>query len=115
MGKRREKEQHASTAGNRDLTQCRLEIPHRLVRHLLRELVDTTLAVVTSRGPRAYQPAGGVDALTIKLVTDKLDAYRGTEMPPSDQKDAVVLSGALDEFSRAIERLPANARLIDIA
>jgi membrane protein len=93
----------------------RLEIPHRLVRHLLHELVDTNLATVTPRGPRAYQPARGVDALTIKFVTDKLDEHRGTEMPPSDQKDAVALSGALDEFSRAVERLPANARLIDIA
>jgi membrane protein len=92
-----------------------LEIPHRLVRHVLHELVDINLATVTPRGPRAYEPARGADAMTIKLVTDRLDAYRGTEMPPSDQQDAVVLSGALEEFSRAVERLPANARLIDIA
>jgi len=91
-----------------------LEIPHRLVRHLLRELVETKLATVTLRGPRAYQVAGGVDTLTIKLVVDKLDEYRGSELPTSIQKDAVVLSGALGEFSRAVERLPANVRLIDI-
>ena len=92
-----------------------LEIPHRLVRHLLHELVATNLATVTARGPRAYQPTGDVDALTVKFVTDKLDAFRGSEMPPSGRKDAVAFSDALDEFSRAVERLPANARLIDIA
>jgi membrane protein len=97
-----------------DEISLRLEIPHRLVRHLLHELVATDLATVTPRGPRAYEPAGGVDALTIKFVTDKLDGYRGSEMPSSKQEDAVALSGALDEFSRAVEHLPANARLIDI-
>lgn len=93
----------------------RLEIPHRLVRHLLRRLVGTSLVTVTPRGPRAYAPALGVDALTIKFVTDRLDEYRGTAMPPSGREDAVVLSRALAEFDRAVERLPANVRLIDIA
>lgn len=93
----------------------RLEIPHRLVRHLLRRLVGTNLAAVTPRGPRAYEPAVSVDALTIKLVTDRLDEYRATAIPPSSGEDAVALSRALAEFDRAVERLPANARLVDIA
>ncbi len=109
---------NSATAGpplTADEISLRLEIPHRLVRHLLHELVAINLATVTARGRRAYEPAPGADVLTIKLVMDKLDAYRGTEMPASNQNDAVALSGALDEFSRAVERLPANARLIDIA
>jgi membrane protein len=110
---------HNSVASGPALTteeiSGRLEIPHRLVRHLLHALVGSGLVAAAPKGRRAYAAAHGVDALTIKFVMDKLDEYRGAEMPPSDQPDAVALSGALDEFSRAVERLPANARLVDIA
>ena len=97
-----------------DEVSRKLEIPHRLVRHLLQALVDTKLANVVRHEPRTYTSVEGAEAMPVREVMDKLDRYRGMELPQSEQ-DAGVLSVPFDEFGRAIEQLPDEARLSDIA
>ena len=94
-----------------------LEIPIRLVRLILYELVGSGVVSeikVDEDKAVAYQPAHNTDIMTIKYITDTLDGHGSDNIPVSKSKEFEKLSECLRSFSDLIERSPANMRLKDI-
>ncbi len=94
-----------------------LEMPIRLVRQILFELVESGIvSEVNAQQHRepAYQPARSLDTLTIHAVIDALE-QRGTNNIPLAQTQALkTLSESLQAFSKATATSPANRLLKDI-
>ena len=94
-----------------------LEIPIRLTREFLSELVEVGLVTETSKDSSneiVFQPGRSIEQLTIQHV---LDAYekRGESSPPqASSEEAEKISNYLEEISKAIEKSPANVRLKEI-
>lgn len=95
----------------------KLEIPIRLGRQILYELVDAKIINPVQRQGEwdlAYQPAIRPDSLTIKAVMDALDR-RGTDNIPIARTEVLeTISGCLKEFGEAVEKSPGNMSLVDI-
>ena len=94
-----------------------LEIPIRLVRQLLYELIDAGIVSEVKNGDEkvdAYQPARSVDALTIKYVIDSLEEYGSDDIPVTRSGELEKLSKSLKAFGEEIEKTPANLYLKDI-
>ncbi len=94
-----------------------LEIPIRLVRDILYELVESGIVSESNTHEykeRAYQPACDVANLTIKRVLDALD-HNGTDALPVDESQELnKISDSLNSFSEIIDKSPANLTLKDI-
>ena len=94
-----------------------LEIPIRLVRQILFELVDCGIVseVKTNEYKEsAYQPARDGEKLTIKYVIDAME-HRGTDTIPMVQtQELKILSESLKVFDNIIDKSPANKPLKDI-
>ncbi len=93
-----------------------LEIPIRLVRERIKELMAVGLITETSRenpNEMAFQPGLSIDDLRIRRV---LDAYEkcGVNPPQVSSEEALKISNYLEEISRVIETCPANVRIKDI-
>ncbi len=94
-----------------------LEIPHRLVNHILYELVQCGIAVETKTEEDiefAYQPARTISLLTIKYVIDALDKHGTDNIPVAQNKELKILSESLQTFNDTLEKSPANKLLKDI-
>ena len=94
-----------------------LEIPVRLVRQILYELVECgILSEVKQEQDRqvAYQPACDVNVLTVKYVIDVLEAHGNTNIPVVDSSELEKLSNCLNTFSTALEQSSANIALKNI-
>jgi membrane protein len=95
----------------------RLEIPIRLVRQILFELMEAKIISPVQRESEkdpAYQPAVSPDSLTIKKVIDALDE-RGTDDIPVARTEVVeTLSDCLKKLGDALENLPENRKLVSI-
>ena len=95
-----------------------LEIPIRLIRQVIFELVEAgVLAEVKLNGTQetAYHPARDLDGLTVQNVIDLLDR-RGSDMIPIAQTETLqTFRKTLAQFHDTVAGLPANARLKDIA
>lgn len=95
----------------------KLEIPIRLVRQILFELVESdVISEVRKEQDRevAYQPARDVDILTIKFVIDALE-HRGSDgIAVIESEQFHKLSDSLSQFAAAVEKSPANVLLKDI-
>jgi membrane protein len=92
-----------------------LEIPIRLVRQILFELVEANVLSEVRKEAEdkevAYQPARDVETLTIKNVSDALD-NRGNSTVPTIQSDELQkLSDCLRGFAEIIEKSPSNISL----
>jgi membrane protein len=92
-----------------------LEIPIRLVRQILFELVGANVLSEVRKEAEdkevAYQPARDVETLTIKNVSDALDD-RGNSTVPTIQSDELQkLSDCLRGFAEIIEKSPSNISL----
>jgi membrane protein len=92
-----------------------LEIPIRLVRQILFELVEANVLSEVRKEAEdkevAYQPARDVETLTIKNVSDALDD-RGNSTVPTIQSDELQkLSDCLRGFAEIIEKSPSNISL----
>ncbi len=92
-----------------------LEIPLRLVRQILQELIEAGV-VSALRGPAEgkealYQPARDVEMLTIKWVIDALEQRGGSDVPVADSEELKKLSGVLTAFDEIVKRSPANVTL----
>jgi membrane protein len=91
-----------------------LQIPIRLVRQILFELVECGIVseVKTNEYKESgYQPARDSEKLTIKYVIDALE-HRGTDTIPMTQtQELKVLSESLQVFDNVIEKSPANKSL----
>ncbi|MCH7920241.1 MAG: YihY family inner membrane protein [Planctomycetes bacterium] len=109
--------QFCAGQGASDATQVsrKLEIPIRLVRKILYELVEAeVLAEVVKPGEdreTGYQPARDVDAVTIKYVVDALDGQGSSNIPVMPSEELDKLSGYLADLGSVLEKAPANVAL----
>ena len=91
-----------------------LEIPIRLVRQILFELVESGILIEIKKDETraaAYQPARDTEQLTIKYVVDALE-HRGDESIPVTQSDQLVgLKERLKQFGEDITNSPSNVML----
>jgi len=95
----------------------RLELPIRLVRKILHQLVASEIASEICDGQDkhpSYQPAVGTDLLTVKYVIDKLEEHGTDAIPMAESEELEKLSECLKAFGEATEKSPANLRLKDI-
>lgn len=94
-----------------------LDIPIRLVRQIIYELVDSGIISETKEEENkdvAYQPARDIEVFTVKNVIDMLEG-RGTDnIPVAQSKELDRLSDSLKIFAEAVEKSPANMALKDI-
>lgn len=95
----------------------KLEIPIRLVRQILFELVESSVASeVTMEEEKvvSYQPGRNVDILSVKYVVDALEESGYSQIPVIKSPELKRLSGCLQNISTAIQESPANLLLKDI-
>jgi len=95
----------------------RLDIPIRLVREVLFELVRAgVIAEVKTETEKesAYQPARDVDTLTVKYVIDALENAGSASLPLVQSRELDRLKDCLNQFSASMEQSPANIALKDI-
>jgi len=94
-----------------------LEIPVRLVRQILYELVEARVlseVKLDDTETMAYQPARDIEHLTITNVLNKLNQYGVNWIPLDNTGDLEKLKGQLMQFQEGIEKSPANILLKDI-
>ena len=94
-----------------------LEIPIRLVRQILYELVESgILSEVRTDDEQifAYQPACDIHSFTVKFIIDALERYGTSDLPVAQTKELHILTKALKTFKDAREHSPENRLLIDI-
>ncbi len=92
-----------------------LEIPIRLVRQILHELVESDI-VSEIRNPEEdkevlYQPARDVEMLTVKQVIEALENRGNSDIPVVDSQDLRRLTDTLAAFGEIVEHAPANVTL----
>ena len=95
----------------------KLEIPIRLVRQILYNLVEANIispVKVDDDKTSAYQPALSPETLTIKSVVDALEQHGSDNIPVARTEDLHKISESLKTFDELIEKSPANLRLVDI-
>ncbi|MHC4394898.1 MAG: YihY/virulence factor BrkB family protein [Planctomycetota bacterium] len=95
----------------------KLEIPIRLVRQILYELTESgVVSEVKNEDDKmvAYQPACGVETLTVKYVMDALDKRGNTDIPVVQSDELKKLRDCLTDFSDTVEKSPANTLLKNI-
>jgi membrane protein len=107
--------------GNKPLSAVQitnvLEVPIRLVREILYELVRSGIVseICDNEDTEpSYQPARNIDSLTIKYVIDRLEHQGSDNIPVSQSKELEGLSECLQAFDEVVEKSPANRRLKDI-
>jgi membrane protein len=95
----------------------KLEIPIRLVREILYELVGAGILIEVRREQdkdAAYQPGCDSESLTIKYVIDALEQRGVADIPVVKSGEFDKLTGCLKEFGDLIEKSPANMPLKNI-
>lgn len=96
----------------------KLEIPIRLARQILFELVEAGVISEAKMQEEykevAYQPGRDVDLLSVKYVVDALEERGNADIPVVKSGELDKLSNCLNEFSAAIEKSPANMPLKNI-
>jgi membrane protein len=95
----------------------KLEIPIRLVRQILFELVESgIISEVRTDDDRdvAYQPAVDAGKLTVKFVIESLENRGISDIPVGKTQELDKLSDCLEIFAANIEKSPANILLKDL-
>jgi membrane protein len=95
----------------------RLQMPIRLVHNILFDLVQAGLIseIKTKVDKKlAYQPARDINKLTLQYVLSALEQSGTDTIPVVRTNDYQALSDALQNFSEAMEKSPANKLLKDI-
>ena len=112
---------HNFSEGSTPLTATliaqRLEIPMRLVRQILFELVESGIASEVKTQvykERAYQPARDGETLSIKYVIDALEQRGVKNIPVAQTQELEVLSESLRTFDNIVAKSPTNKLLKDI-
>ena len=106
-----------STPLTATLIAQRLEIPMRLVRQILFELVESGIASEVKTQvykERAYQPARDGETLSIKYVIDALEQRGVKNIPVAQTQELEALSESLRTFDNIVAKSPANKLLKDI-
>jgi membrane protein len=96
---------------------ARLQMPIRLVHNILFDLVQAGLIseIKTKVDKKlAYQPARDINKLTLQYVLSALEQSGTDTIPVVKTDDYQALSDALQNFSEAMEKSPANKLLKDI-
>ena len=93
-----------------------LEIPIRLVREILHEIVESGIIseISNNENRAAYQPARDIELFTIKYVIDSLEQHGSDTVPVAGSKELDKLSECLNAFGEVIEKSPANMKLKEI-
>ena len=94
-----------------------LEIPIRLLRQILFDLVHSGIASeikAAEEDDPAYQPAFTIHDLTLARVLNALDQRGLSFIPVAKTETSATLSAALEAFREAIDQSPANRLLKDI-
>ncbi len=107
----------AEKALSADEVSHELEIPVRLVRQILFELVEARVlseVKLDDTETMAYQPARDIDDLTITNVLNQLNQQGVNWIPLDNTGDLEKLKGRLMQFQEGIEKSPANVPLKDI-
>ena len=112
---------HNFSEGSTPLTATliaqRLEIPMRLVRQILFELVESGIASEVKTQvykETAYQPARDGETLSIKYVIDALEQRGVKNIPVAQTQELEALSESLRTFDNIVAKSPANKLLKDI-
>ena len=107
--------------GDRTWTEWRisqkLEIPIRLVRQILFELLESGIVSqvkTESETEGAFQPARITDKLTIKCVIDALEERGSDDIPVAQSEELERISQSLKGFDEMIRNSPANRPLKDL-
>jgi membrane protein len=94
-----------------------LDIPIRLVRQILFELVGSGLVSqikVDEDGAVAFQPGRNPDTLTIKHVIDLMEWHGSNNIPVAQSEELERLAQSLKSFDDLVETSPDNVLLKDI-
>ncbi|MBW2171966.1 MAG: YihY/virulence factor BrkB family protein [Deltaproteobacteria bacterium] len=94
-----------------------LDIPIRLVRQILYELVESGLVSpikVDENGSVAFQPGRNPDTLTIKYVIDVMEWHGSNNIPVAQSEELKRLAQSLKSFDDLIETSPDNVLLKDV-
>lgn len=96
----------------------KLEVPIRLVRQILFELVESRVVskqMQDNSKDVLYQPAVDVDVLTIKYVKDALENNGNSGLQLTEVREFDRLSGCMQAFNTAIGQSPENILLKNIS
>ena len=94
-----------------------LEIPIRLVRQLLDELINVGLVVETAKGIRGeagFQPGRTIENITVKYTLDEYEKVGITKIPDNPSIEGEKISRYLKDISETIEKSPGNVTLKEI-
>jgi membrane protein len=94
-----------------------LEIPIRLIRQILFELVEADVLVETKENPgegSGYQPAHCTEKVTIKDVIDKIENKGTDNIPVNQNKIFKLIQESLTSMNKAMEKSAANIKINDI-
>jgi membrane protein len=94
-----------------------LEIPVRLSRQILSDLIRVGLAAEVVEGAQrepVFQPARSIEEITIKHVLDEYEQPGGDAFPASQSQEADTMAQYLKDISNAVEASSGNAKLKDI-
>jgi len=95
----------------------KLEIPIRLVRQILFELVESGILSEVRKDSNkdvAYQPAIDVGKLTVQFVVESLERRGISNIPVEKTSELDKLTNCLSTFTDDIEKSPANILLKEI-
>ena len=95
----------------------KLEIPIRLTRQMLNDLVESKAFSITQlekNNEPAYQPARDINKLTIQYVIEAIDRSGTGVIHVKNSKEADILAKSLESFHETIENSPENRLLKDI-
>ena len=95
----------------------KLDIPVRLVREIIYELLDVGIVSETMTRnikENAYQPAIDTGVLSVGYVLDKLDNLGGDQIGVKSSPELKEISGLLELYNESFQKSPGNKFLKDI-
>jgi membrane protein len=94
-----------------------LEIPVRLVQHLLLKLTGAGLVVETAKEVKketTFQPGRSIEHITVKYALDAFEQYGNAPIPTAQSDEPEKISVHLKNISEVIEKAPGNVTLKEI-
>lgn len=105
------------TSWNETKISHTLDVPIRLVRQILYELVESGLVSqikVDENGSVAFQPGRNPDTMTIKHVIDLMEWHGSDNIPVAQTEELRRLAESLKSFDDLIDASPDNVLLKDV-
>jgi membrane protein len=94
-----------------------LEIPERLVRQLLHELIGVGLVTETTKGEEddvAFQPGWSIETITIKYALDMYERQGDNYIPLPSSDETEKISMYLKNINDLVEKAPGNVPFKEI-